>query len=79
MPYSEEMAVEKKFYKRESDFEQLKQHNRIFVVKFLKESVSGKLTLSNMLKNGLKAAPLGPLNLSDKSFKELLAYIETNF
>ena len=73
------MAVDKKFYKKDSDFEQLKEHNRIFIAKLLDESVSGKLTLSNMLKNGLKSAPLGPLNLSDKSFKELMAYIESNF
>lgn len=79
LPYSEEMAVEKKFYKKESDFEQLKAHNRIFIAKLLDESSSGKLTLSNMLANGLKAAPLGPLNLSDKMFEELLAYIESNF
>lgn len=79
LPYSDEMAVDKKFYKRESDFIQLKEHNRIFIAKLLEESVSGKLTLSNMQKNGLKAAPLGPLNLSDKSFEKLLAYIESNF
>lgn len=79
LPYSEEMSVDKKFYKRESDFELMKEHNRMFIAKLLDESVSGKLTLSNMLKNGLKAAPLGPLNLSDESFKELLAYIESNF
>lgn len=79
LPYSEEMAVDKKFYKKESDFELLKEHNRIFIAKLLEESVSSKLTLNNMLKNGLKAAPLGPLNLSDESFKELLAYIESNF
>ena len=79
LPYSEEMAVDKKFYKKDSDFEQLKEHNRIFIAKLLDESVSGKLTLSNMLKNGLKSAPLGPLNLSDKSFKELMDYIESNF
>ena len=79
LPYSDEMAVDKKYYKRESDFVQLKEHNRIFIAKLLEESFSGKLTLSNMLKNGLKAAPLGPLNLSDKSFEKLLAYIESNF
>lgn len=79
LPYSEEMAVDKKFYKRESDFELMKEHNRIFIAKLIGESSSGKLTLNNMLKNGLKTAPLGPLNISDKSFEELLAYIEENF
>ena len=79
LPYSDEMSVEKKFYKRPTDFDLMKEHNRIFIAKRLGESTSGKLTLSNMLQNGLKAAPLGPLNLSDKSFEKLLAYIETYF
>ena len=79
LPYSEEMAVEKKYYKNASDFESFKDHNRVFVVKKLGESASGKLTLDRMMQNGLKAAPLGPLNLSDKSFEKLLAYMEDNF
>ena len=49
------------------------------MIKKIGESVSGKLTLSNMLQNGLKQAPLGALNLTDDSFKVLLAYIESNF
>ena len=79
LPYSEEMAVDKKFYKKATDFELMKEHNRMFIAKFISESTSEKLTLSNMQKHGLKTAPLGPLNLSDKSFEKLLAYIETNF
>ena len=79
LPYSEEMAVDKKFYKKSTDFELMKEHNRMFIAKFISESTSGNLTLSNMQKHGLKTAPLGPLNLSDKSFEKLLAYIEINF
>ncbi len=79
LPYSEERSVDRKFYKNTSDFEKFKEHNRIFIAKLIGESTTGKLTLNNMMQNGLKVAPLGPLNLSDKSFENLLNYIEKNF
>ena len=70
---------EKKFYKREEDFESAKKHNRFYLMKKVGEHKAGVLTLANMKQNGLKGAPMGTLNLSDESFKELLAYIEENF
>lgn len=79
LPYSDEMSIDRKYYKKAGDFEHFKEHNRIFIAKLIGESTSDKLSLSNMMQNGLKAAPLGPLNLSDKSFEKLLAYIEANF
>ena len=79
LPYTSDYDSEKKYYKREEDYESAKKHNRFYKIKKIGESTSGKLTLSNMMQNGLKQAPLGALNLSDKSFKKLLAYIELNF
>lgn len=70
---------QKKFYKREEDFESAKKHNRFYLMKRIGEHKSGVLTLANMKQNGLKGAPMGTLNLSDDSFKELLKYIEKNF
>lgn len=70
---------EMKFYKREEDFESAQKHNRFYVMKKIGEHNSGVLTLANMKQNGLKGAPMGTLNLSDVSFKQLLAYIEENF
>jgi hypothetical protein len=79
LPYTSDYDAEKKFYLREEDFESAKKHNRFYLIKKIGESTSGKLTLSNMMQNGLKQAPLGALNLSDESFEQLLAYIENNF
>ena len=79
LPYTKDYDSEKKYYKKEEDFESAKKHNRFYLIKRIGESKSGKLKLSNMLQNGLKQAPLGALNLSDASFEHLLAYIEQNF
>lgn len=79
LPYTKDYDLEKKYYKKEEDFESAKKHNRFYLIKKIGESTSGKLKLSNMLQNGLKQAPLGALNLSDASFEQLLAYIEQNF
>lgn len=79
LPYTAEYDTQKKYYKKAEDFEDAIKHNRFYLIKKIGESTSGKLTLSNMMQNGLKQAPLGALNLSDKSFEQLLAYIEENF
>lgn len=79
LPYTPDYDAEKKYYKKVDDFESAKKHNRFYLIKKIGESTSGKLKLSNLLQNGLKQAPLGALNLSDKMFEQLLAYIEENF
>ena len=79
LPLPSDYVLEKKFYKREDDFESAQKHNRFYVMKKIGEHNSGVLTLANMKQNGLKGAPMGTLNLSDVSFKQLLAYIEENF
>ncbi len=79
LPYTPDYDAEKKYYKNVEDFESAKKHNRFYLIKKIGESTSGMLTLNNMMQNGLKQAPLSALNLSDESFKQLLAYIENNF
>ena len=71
--------TERKFYKKAEDFENAQKHGRFYDMKRIGEHTTGILTLENMKKNGLKGAPMGTLNLSDKSFEKLLAYIEQNF
>ena len=77
--YCPEFDLEKKYYKKEEDFDKAAEHNRFFVIKRIGEHTSNKLTLEKMMKHGLKWAPQGALNLSDNSFEELLKYIEENF
>lgn len=79
LPFSEEMRAEAKFYKSQRDFDEAITHNRFYVMRKIGEHKSGVLTLANMKQNGLKGAPMGTLNLSDKSFEQLLAYIEKMF
>lgn len=43
------------------------------------ETNSRRLSLVNLLDRGLKAAPMGAINLSKPEFKELKKYIEENF
>lgn len=79
LPYSAEYDAEKKYYKREEDFRNAKEHNRFFLMKSLGISSSGKLTIENLTKQGLKKAPLGAINLANKEFEKLLLFIENNF
>ena len=79
LPYIPDYDAEGKFYKKVEDFEEAKKHNRFFVIRRLGEHTSGTLTLDNMMQHGLKWAPQGALNLSDKSYDELRKYIEENF
>lgn len=77
--YCPEYELEKKYYKNVEDYDKAVEHNRFFVIKRIGVHTSKRLTLENMMKHGLKWAPQGALNLSDKSFEELLQYIEENF
>ena len=43
------------------------------------ETTNRRLSLANLLDRGLKAAPMGALNLSKKEMKDLLVYINENF
>ena len=79
MPFSEAMNVQKKFYKKPSDFESAKEYNRFYVMRKIGEYNGDELSLNKMKEHGLKRAPQGTLNLSHESFGELLAYIESKF
>jgi len=78
LPFSDEMLAEKKYYKKEQDFEDAAKHNRFYKIRLLQESAKG-VSLTAMMQHGLKQAPLSALNLSDNMFSELLNYIEENF
>lgn len=79
LPYSAVMDREKEFYTDLKDFDSVKEHNRIFLIKITESSRSSKVALPNLLDHGMKIAPRGALNLSYKDYKELLKYIEENF
>jgi hypothetical protein len=38
-----------------------------------------RLSLANLLERGLKAAPMGAMDISKKEYKKLLIYIHENF
>ena len=48
-------------------------------LRLLSTSNSDKLKMVHLLENGMNKAPQGCLNLSHKSFTELLNYIENIF
>ncbi len=79
LPYSKEMDVELKYYNNPKDFESAKEHNRFYRMRKIGESTTGKLTVKNLMANGLTRAPQGTLNLSHEGYKQLLVYIEENF
>jgi len=79
LPYSPEMDGEIKYYKRAEDFEKAKEHNRFYKLVRTGETSSSELTYHHLLKNGLHGGIRGALNLSDKSFEELLKYVEEKF
>ena len=79
IPYREDMDKELEFYVDKNDFLPSKEHNRFVLLKWTGETYSPRLSLANLLDNGMKSAPRGALNLSHESFAELLKYIEENF
>lgn len=78
-PYKPEMEREKEFQVDPKDWDEMKAHNRFFLVKILDQSSSSRVSLANLLDHGLKLAPRGAINLSYPDYKELLEYIEKNF
>lgn len=79
LPYSSKMDVEIEFYTNPNDFNSAKEHNRFSLLKLTGETKTNRLSLMNLLDNGMNGAPRGALNLSHESYKELLNYIESNF
>ena len=79
LPYSDEMEIEKRFYKDPLDFEKAKQHNRHMKIKMTGECVTDNLSFKNLQKHGLKGGPQGSIKLSEGNYDDLLNYIESNF
>ena len=79
LPYSKEMEVELKYHADLKEFESAKTHNRFYRIRKIGESTSDRLSIKDLMQNGLKKAPQGTLKLSQEKYSELLAYIESNF
>lgn len=79
MPYDPIMDQEDEFVK--SDEKANSPHKDNLYAHMLLTGVTRnrRLSLVNLLDRGLKAAPMGALNLSKPEYKELLEYIEENF
>ena len=79
MPYDPIMDQEDEFVK--SDEKANSPHKDNLYAHMLLTGVTRnrRLSLVNLLDRGLKAAPMGALNLSKPEYKELLEYIEVNF
>ena len=77
--YSPDMEKEKDFFSDIKDFEKYKEYNRFSLLKITGNTKSNRLSLMNLMDNGIKGAPQGALILSHNSYKELLEYIRSNF
>lgn len=80
MPYEPFMDQDDK-YVRGNDYKSNSTHkDDVYAHMILTgETTSRRLSLVNLLDRGLKAAPMGAVNLSKPEFKELLLYINDNF
>lgn len=79
LPFTSYNNIDLEFYVNPQDYEVSKSHNRFMKLRLLSTSNSDKLKMVHLLENGMNKAPQGCLNLSHKSFAELLKYIETIF
>ena len=79
LPYSPIMDQDIEFVKNESTFNSDTNEKLYAHIVLTGETTSRRLSLANLIDRGLKAAPMGALNLSRKDLKDLLAYIEENF
>ena len=79
LPFTSYNNIDLEFYVNPQDYEASKSHNRFMKLRLLSTSNSDKLKMVHLLENGMNKAPQGCLNLSHKSFTELLNYIENIF
>ena len=77
MPFSEYMNDEK-YWDSAQNYEASKKHNRFMKLEFLKRIDTPKLSLIELLKHGLKAAPQSPIKISQPAYSELMDYIKAN-
>ena len=80
MPYEPFMDQDDEFVKGDAWKANATHKDNIYAHMILTgETKNRRLSLANLLDRGLKAAPMGAVNLSKPEFKELIEYIEDNF
>ena len=77
LPFSDEMNDEK-YWDSSQTYEVRKKYTRFMKLEFRKKITTPKLSLSELLKHGLKAAPQSPVRISQPSYSELMNYIKAN-
>lgn len=75
LKYSPEIEREKEFHANEEDFKEVIKRNRFALIRITGSTKDQRLSLPNLMDNGLKMAPRGSMFLSG----ELLKYIQENF
>ena len=79
MPYEPMMDQDNEFV-NSNGFTNSETNNKLFAHMILTgETTNRRLSLANLLERGLKAAPMGAMEISKKEYKELLLYIHENF
>lgn len=79
LPYDPKMDQDNEFVKSNGPVNS-DESGKLFAHMLLTgETSNRRLSLANLLDRGLKAAPMGALNLSKKEMKDLLVYINENF
>ena len=73
--YTPEVERQREFHASESDYKEIIAHNRFVHIRITGETKDTRLSLPNLMDNGLKMAPRGAMFLSG----ELRKYIEENF
>ncbi len=77
LPFSDNMNDEK-YWDSSQTYEVRKKYTRFMKLEFRKKITSPKLSLSELLKHGLKATPQSPVRISQPAYSELLNYIQSN-
>lgn len=79
MPYEPIMDQDNEFVK-DKGVTNSNVSNKLFAHMIITgESMNRRLSLANLLERGLKAAPMGAMDISKKEYKKLLIYIHENF
>ena len=75
VPYKEEMEREREFHANPSDFDEVINHNRFARIRITGSTQSSRMSLPNLMDNGLKLAPRGAITISG----DLEKYVQENF
>ena len=79
MPYSPIMDKENEYVKTEGATNSDVGNKRFAHMILTGETTNRHLSLANLLERGLKAAPMGAMDISKKEYKELFQYIHDKF